>query len=109
MRAISPKIKKILLADKFMEKCCICGSRMVVFHHAVIFAGRQLDEVWAIVPVCDQHHKEAHSTKWRKAEVMNIAIGRATKEDLAKYPKRDWEQLKRSNKYEENKHKTTFS
>jgi hypothetical protein len=108
MRAISAKIKKILLADEHMKKCVLCESSSVQFHHVFIYSGRQIDEAWAISPLCQQCHKKAHSDRYIKAIVENNALSKTTEEDLKKYPRKDWKQLIKRNEYEKNKHKTVI-
>jgi hypothetical protein len=51
------------------------------------YAGRQVQEKWAIVPLCWHHHLGPGLDK--KANRL-IALARATEEDLAKYPRADW-------------------
>lgn len=60
MRAISKKVKDELLADPRMKVCARrdegnCDGR-ITFEHALIYAGRQLDEAWAILGICEYHH-----------------------------------------------------
>ena len=71
-----------------MSECCYpgCGSREVEYHHAVIYGGRQLNERWAILPLCHEHHGSKEGRDW--AELL--AITRMTWEDREKYPKYDW-------------------
>jgi hypothetical protein len=94
MRAIPPKLKTEILADPFYKVCIRdnkeCRGR-IEWEHAFVYAGRQINEKWAIVPVCTYHHREEGLVKnfnrW-------VAINRATKEDFKKYPKFDWIKLK---------------
>lgn len=57
---IPEKLKQEILADDFYKKCCIadetCKGR-IEFHHNLIFAGKQVNEKWAILPVCHSHHE----------------------------------------------------
>ena len=60
MRKISAKVKEELLADPRMKKCARacegnCGGR-ITWEHVIIYGGRQLDEAWAIIPLCEYHH-----------------------------------------------------
>lgn len=61
--------------------------------HALIYAGRQVDEAWAIIPLCWRHHLGELLVKG-----VNIlfALRRATDADLDKYPKAKarWIQLR---------------
>lgn len=57
-----PKLRKTLDADPFYHVCArvginshVCGGR-VTWDHAIIVAGKQLQEGWAIVPLCEKAH-----------------------------------------------------
>jgi|24BtaG_2_1085350.scaffolds.fasta_scaffold01853_5 hypothetical protein len=96
----SPIPKELLeeiLADDFYKECARkhifnheCRGR-ITFEHAIIMAGKQLNEKWSLLPICwnghlgDDMDKEVH--EW-------IALNRATEEDLEKYPKctKAWKQ-----------------
>lgn len=60
--------------------------------HAFTYQGRQINEKWALVPVCTYHHRgnglDKNYNRYR-------AILRATDDDFKKYPKADWKQLKK--------------
>jgi hypothetical protein len=58
-----------------------------------MYAGRQINEAWAIIPLCEFHHLEAG---FNKAMNQRIALLRATPEDLAKYPRIDWSKLEKA-------------
>lgn len=60
MRPISSKVKAELLANPRMSRCArldegSCDGR-ITWEHAIIHAGRQLDESWAILGICEYHH-----------------------------------------------------
>jgi hypothetical protein len=84
-----------MAGDPYYQKCSRiddlenCSGR-ITFEHAWIYAGKQIDEKWAIVPECVYHHL---STGLDKSKNKLIALMRATAEDLAKYPKTNWERL----------------
>ena len=106
MRPISQKIKKDLIQTgdtigcyrKYFLNDHECGGRKFTLEHAIIYAGKQLDEFWAIVPLCAYSHSV---DEYIDSGILNkeinewIAIGRASSSDLAKYPKRDWGQRMR--------------
>lgn len=97
MRPISKKLKFEIQGDPYYDKCARakeggCDGR-ITWEHAFIYAGKQINEKWAIIPLCRYHHLGDGLDK-RKNQL--IALQRATPEDLAKYPKTDWEQLKKS-------------
>jgi hypothetical protein len=106
MRRMSEKLKKEILADPFYEKCCITGSYGVSWEHCWLYAGKQINEKWAIVPLRGDLNT-SHPPKEVKEKCQLISLSRATKEDLAKYPKKNWEQIKKhlTSKYGEVKHK----
>lgn len=97
MRPIPPKLKQDLLNDPYYKRCClstvqpkngvdtgVCDGR-VTFEHAIIFKGRQLNEKWAIIPLCEKHHAV---NQYQDAGTMNkelsewIAINRASNQEL---------------------------
>lgn len=94
MRPIPKKIRNRLSDDPFMATCihnnADCKGR-VEWEHAFIYAGRQINEEWAIVPCCTYHHRgdglDKNYNQYR-------ALQRATDEDLAKYLRVNWDLLK---------------
>lgn len=98
MNPLSQEIKKTLVDDPFMEKCIICYSPRVEWHHVFTYAGKQIDEVWNIVPMCKKHHDNAtpHKNNYlleiREMAEMK-ALERMQIEDIAKYPKKEWTRL----------------
>lgn len=97
MRKIPQSLKNEILADPYYKQCARkdrhCKGR-ITWEHALIYAGRQINEKWAIIPLCVYHHLGEGLDK-RLNE--RIAVSRATPEDLAKYPKRDWKQYANKN------------
>lgn len=86
MRPIPQKLRKELAQDLFMQTCVFmvnCEGK-VEWHHAIIYAGKQVNERWAILPVCEYHHR---GPGFDAEYLRQIAYGRATPGDLAKYPK----------------------
>lgn len=89
---IPKKLLKEILDDPYYKRCARrgpdCDGR-ITFDHAWIYGGRQIQEKWAIVPVCWYHHLGGGLSRpfnqW-------ISICRATDEDLAKYPNMTWDQ-----------------
>jgi hypothetical protein len=76
--------------DPYYQKCARAGSECegrITWEHAWIYAGKQINEKWAIIPLCVFHHLgKGLDKKWNQA----CALNRATEEDLSKYPKKDW-------------------
>lgn len=99
MRKISKKVLEEVLArpavcERADEGNCD-GS--LTMEHAFIYAGRQIDEAWSILRICSYHHavneyQDGGDLDKRKHEWL--ALNHATSEDLAKYPRKDWESLK---------------
>jgi len=91
MTPIPPKLRKEMSEDEYYTRCSRanidCQGR-ITWEHAWIYGGRQIQEKWAIIPLCVFHHLGAGLDKH---ENQRIALERATGEDLAKYPKKDWE------------------
>lgn len=101
MQVIPVKLREELAEDPYYQRCVRhskdCRGR-ITWEHAFIYAGKQIQEKWAIIPLCEYHHSVC---RFQDAGNLNkeinhyIALSRATPEDLAKYPKKDWEQLKK--------------
>jgi hypothetical protein len=89
MRPIPPKLKQEILDDKFYSKCARndegnCQGR-ITWEHAIIHAGRQLNEKWAIIPICAFHHGVdlfQDTGDMNKEKHVHIALQRATERDL---------------------------
>ena len=55
---IPKKMRDTLSKDPFMKKCIVannCEGR-VEFDHAFTYAGRRVNELWAILPLCTKHN-----------------------------------------------------
>lgn len=66
--------------------------------HVWTYAGRQIDADWAIIRLCELAHsvgRYALNGILSKEINQYLSLQRATKADLDKYPKKDWEQLKK--------------
>lgn len=88
MRAISHKVKADLQADPRMSICALldknCDGK-ITWEHAIIFAGRQLDEAWAILGICEWHHsvnKHQDGGGLVKDRNVWVALNRATDSEL---------------------------
>lgn len=100
MRPISPKNKKSIDEDVFYRTCCRadsnCGGRTTI-EHVFIYAGRQIDEMWNLIPLCEYHHSVG---KWLgcggldKSHNEWISLNLAHPSELQRYPKRDFKTLK---------------
>ena len=111
MQAIPVKLKEELAEDPYYKRCARHGKECrgrITWEHAFIYAGKQIQEKWSIIPLCEFHHAVCRfqdSGDLNKEYNQYIALKRATQEDLAKYPKKNWEQLKKY-LYEKYKNKT---
>lgn len=94
MRKISDRVRKIINEDRYYTICARwrdggCKGR-ITMEHALIYAGRQIDEAWAIVPLCAYHHAvdEYQDGGDLKKEInVMLALNRATDDELLKYSK----------------------
>lgn len=98
MRKVSPAVAR---AVEVRPNLC---QRRQVFHdhecqgritweHALTYAGRQVDEAFAIVKICAWAHdvdefQDGHNLD--KEKNMYIALSQATDEDMARYPRAGW-------------------
>ncbi len=79
-----------MAVDPYYQICARKNSECqgrITWEHAFIYAGKQINEKWAIIPLCVYHHLGEGLVK---NENQRIALERATPEDLAKYPNFDW-------------------
>ena len=91
----------------------VCLGR-ITLEHAFIYAGKQINEKWAIMSLCAWGHdvdQFQDGGNLDKEKNQYCCIIRATEEDLKKYPRTDWEQLKKYlfNKYGEPKQSPVFT
>jgi len=96
MSSIPLKVKKQILDDPFYNKCIHERYRgierpqeRITFEHAWLYAGKQIQEAWAIVP-CKESFNIGVSGDEKEFNRF-IAIMRADLDDLrARLPKKDW-------------------
>ena len=97
MTKISDKLREEMANDPYYEKCArqyehTCRGR-ITWEHAWTYAGKQIQEKWAIIPLCEYHHDVCQYQDrgaLDKQENQRLSLLRATPEDLKKYPKKDW-------------------
>lgn len=87
MRPITPKIKKVLLAEPNICARAIEGTCQgrITLEHAIIYAGRQVNEVWAIIHLCAFHHavdEFQDGGDLQKEKNIWLALCRATPREL---------------------------
>lgn len=94
--AIPKKIKEQCANDPRYSKCAltgllnhVCGGR-VTWEHALIYAGKQIQEKWAIVPLCEKAHAV---NSFQDAGTMNkevnvwLALNQGTEDDFERFPR----------------------
>lgn len=90
MNNIPKKLRDNIAADPFYERCCITGvfanQTKVEWHHNLIYAGRQVQEKWAILPLAKAVHDQANNPKVRE-RLDWIMLNRATDDELRRYSK----------------------
>ena len=93
MRPIPKKLREQIAADPFMQKCVYqhCWFKPE-WEHALLYQNKQINEAWAIIPVCTYHHRGGGMDKDYH---RFVALSRATDDDLKKYPRVDWGQMKK--------------
>src|SRR3990167_3677984 len=92
MRKISPRVKAEL--EKEPQVCARksdggCVGR-ITFEHTLIYAGKQIDEVWSIIFLCEYHHDvniQQGNGDLNKEKNVWIALNRATESELKQYSK----------------------
>lgn len=96
-----PKLRKELGTDPEYSRCAFggyeslvgeCGGR-ITREHAVIYAGKKVQERWAIIPCCARHHgvdhyQDAHTEAPKELRLW-VALNRATEDELAGYARAD--------------------
>lgn len=74
--------------DPFYKKCCISGrlatNTKIEWHHNLIFAGKQVQEKWCILPLAEELH---HNIVKYKEKCNWIMLNRATDADLERFSK----------------------
>jgi hypothetical protein len=94
MSPIPPRLLKDILADPYYKFCSRekdgnCKGR-ITLEHAIIFAGKQLQEKWSIIPLCAYHHavdEFQDGGDLQKEKNVWIALNRATDKELLKVSK----------------------
>jgi hypothetical protein len=79
-----------MASDPYYGTCARSGSDCrgrITWEHAFTYAGKQINEKWSIIPLCVYHHLGLGLDKRVNEQ---IAVARATKGDLKKYPRKDW-------------------
>ena len=80
------KLRNDLSAKKFYQRCCVCGVIGVQWHHNLIYAGRQENEEFCILPLCPVCHEKARNKEF-KEKLDWIMWNRATDYQINYYSK----------------------
>jgi len=83
---IPKDVLEILKSDDFMKQCCLCGKKPCQFHHNLLFGGKAVNEAWAILPICKEHHDQANNINMRRL-LDWVILNRGTDEDLKRFSK----------------------
>lgn len=93
MHPIPPKLRAQMSESNFYSVCAlrghthkVCAGR-ITWEHALTYAGRQVQEAFAIVPICAEYHLGKGLDKRRN---IWVALNRASLQDFKKYEKADW-------------------
>jgi hypothetical protein len=68
MRPIPKKLLNQLLADPRNQHCTKCKRHGTELHHVWKYAGKQINEAWAIVGLCTKCHRGSNGTISKKAK-----------------------------------------
>lgn len=80
-----------MAADPFYQVCCITGERAtredpIEWHHNLTFAGKQVQEAFAILPVKRSLHYKANEKSLR-ARMDWVMLSRASEEQMERFSK----------------------
>ena len=84
--------------DPYYKRCARrkdegCDGR-ITWEHAMTYGGKQIQEKWAIIPLCEKHHGVEHysgsDSLLDKGINRSIALNRATDAELKKFDKSDF-------------------
>jgi len=109
MRPIPLNHRQIIGSDPYFQRSCLSGLKgrfinKIVIHHSFIYAGKQINELWAYMPLLNSEHEEVHRNLALRNRVKFLSLQRADMEEVKKkYPKRNWRQeYKYLQKYDKN-------
>lgn len=96
MSKIPKKIKEAILSDPFYQECSLrgipghlCDGR-ITFEHTLIYRGKQVQEKWAIIPLCERGHAVGRfqdAGTLDKERNVWVSLNLATSEQLEAFPK----------------------
>lgn len=83
-------LRRVLLRDHVCSPDPVSG-KLIEWEHTLTYAGKQIQEMWAIIPICWWSHR---GPGLNKAINRWIALNRATDKELEKYRKANFIQMK---------------
>ena len=88
MRKIPTKLREEMANDPTYSRCILTGraDEKIDWHHNLIYAGRQVNEKWCILPLLHSVH-EIEKMSIVKERLDWIMLNRATDEELKRYTK----------------------
>jgi hypothetical protein len=90
MNNIPKSLKEDMASDPFYKRCCITGASAlhtkIEWHHNLIFAGRQVQEKWCILPLAKAVHDKAND-KGVREKLDWVMLNRASEDELRRYSK----------------------
>jgi len=90
MRKMPMSLRREMEADPYYDRCCVTGQHKketkIDWHHNLIFAGRQVNEKWCILPLAREVHDRVHE-KELKDYVDWLMLNRATEAEIITYSK----------------------
>lgn len=100
-------MRQELEGEERMKRCALapvqdiyglCSGRIrnPEWHHPWTYGGKQINELWAIVAGCTEHHDRVNKDRAIKMAFEAASLMIATEADLAKYPRKDWAQIKKT-------------
>lgn len=92
---IPQKTKDELKIDPRMKRCAVCGTTVQIeWHHALIYAGRQIQEAFAIHGLCMRQHRDTNGSldPYSRDFCEFLSIQKGLEVLKAKYPKSNWAQ-----------------
>ncbi len=98
---IPARIRRVLEAMPRMRQCELRGAGLgpcdgpLQWHHVFQYGGRSVQEVWAILCGCQRHHDLVKEDAAVREEFECRSLTYASASELAKYPMKDWRQIKR--------------
>ena len=88
MRPIPKKLRDEMASDLFYKRCCLTGqiTAKIEWHHNLIYAGKQVNEKWCILPISHAMHELSKDQTVRE-RLDWIMVNRATTDELKRYSK----------------------